>query len=126
MLFRSDDGTCWRWRGSISELGDDAVVGFSFSDGVHETVHMSVSSERVWSSSDTVEFFSVPRLRSDSANADIILLVGTRSAVLVVDDAVLAAVRLSGASTMSLSDPSGIVNEAHVAPMPELAGCVNS
>jgi hypothetical protein len=121
-----DDGTCWRWRGSISELGDDAVVGFSFSDGEHETVHMSVSSERVWSSSDTVEFFSVPRLRTDSTNADIILLVGARSAVLVVDNAVLAGVRLSGESTMSLSDPSGIVNDAHVAPMPELAECVNS
>ncbi|MFM8847254.1 MAG: hypothetical protein ACKOHN_04290 [Actinomycetota bacterium] len=120
------DGTCWRWRGTIDGLTDDRRLGFTFvdPDGSNETVHMSVGADRSWSSSDTVEFLSVARTPSPSASVQ--LLVGPRSAVLVVDDTVAAAVRLDGPTSVTISDDAGVVSGAASDDMPALAACVNS
>ncbi|MFM8563002.1 MAG: hypothetical protein ACKOCE_03805 [Acidimicrobiia bacterium] len=120
------DGTCWRWRGMIDGLADDRRLGFTFVDldGSSETVHMSISADRSLSSSDTVEFLSVARAPSPSASVG--LFVGPRSAVLVVDDTVAAAVRLDGPTSVTISDDAGVVTGAASDDMPALAACVNS
>lgn len=121
-----DEIGCFRWRGTVNGLGSDEPFGFTFEDvdGSGETVHLSVDSARAWSSSDHVEFASSPR---SSTRAKLTLLVGPRSALLVENGSVVAAVRLDGTVRTSVFAPEGIeVGDGHRAPLTDVPGCVNS
>lgn len=86
-----------------TELGTGLVIWLRDSDGSSEDVALGLTADRAWSASSSVEFAST----SVDDAASFTLLVGTRSAVLVVDDRVAAAVRLDGtASVMVEGNPT--------------------
>ena len=121
-----DEIGCFRWRGTLEGLDASQPFGFTFEDvdGSAEIVHLSIDSERAWSSSDNVEFASTPRT---STEATITLLVGPRAAVLIEDGAVLAAVRLDGTVRTSVFAPEGfMVADGNRSALTDLPGCINS
>ncbi len=121
-----DETGCFRWRGTVRDLDADEPVGFSFEDvdGSAETVHLSVNANRAWSSSDSVEFATSARVGD---TADLTLIVGPRSAVLVENDMVVAAVRLDGTVRTTVFAPSTLeVTDGRRVAMTDVPGCVNS
>lgn len=124
-----DESGCFRWQATVSGLDATEPFGFTFEDpdGSAETVHLSIDSERAWSSSDNVEFASSTRSSggSTTSNAAITLLVGPRSALLVEDGVVLAGVRLDGTVRTSVFSAEGIeVTDGTRSPLSGVPGCV--
>ena len=121
-----DEGGCFRWRATVEGLEATEPFGFTFEDldGSSEKVHLSVNAERAWSSSDDVEFASTPR---SSDVATLTLLVGPRSALLVEDGMVLAAVRLDGTARTTVFAPDGVeIRGGRRSSLTDLPGCINS
>ena len=121
-----DETGCFRWQGTVKDLDPTEPFGFTFedADGSAETVHLSITGERGWSSSDNVEFASGTR---NSSVADLTLLVGPRSALLIENGSVLAAVRLDGTVRTSVFAPEDVgVVDARRSALTGIPGCVNS
>ena len=121
-----DERGCFRWQASVGTLDATEPFGFTFEnlDGSSETVRLSVNAERAWSSSDDVEFASTPR---SSEVAALTLLVGPRSALLIEDGMVLAAVRLEGQVRTTMFAPDGLdVIDGRRSALTDLPGCVSS
>jgi hypothetical protein len=121
-----DETGCFRWQGTVRGLDAKEPFGFTFEDldGSAETVHLSIDDARGWSSSDNVEFASSPRA---SADASLTLLVGPRSALLIENGNVLAAVRLDGTVRTSVFAPENVdVTNGTRSALTDLPGCINS
>lgn len=119
------DDDCRAIGATLTRSDPDNGVSFWFrdADGSTETVALSLSRDRAWSSSEAVEFGSTPLDSRESV--DILLLVGSRSAALVVDGRIVAAVEIDGDTTVTAVDRSGSVTLTNVrtGPMPSIAGC---
>jgi hypothetical protein len=119
------DDDCRAVTADLGPLDADTHVKFWFrdADGSSEPVALSLSSERAWSSSETVEFSS---LSVDlEGSTPVRLLVGSRSAVLVIDDRIVAAVEIDGDTTVTAAFSGGEIrlNDVRTGPMPSFSGC---
>ena len=119
------DDDCRAVTADLGPLDTDTHVTFWLrdADGSTEPVALSLSSERAWSSSETVEFSS---LSVDlDGSTPLRLLVGSRSAVLVIDDRIVAAVEIDGDTTVTAAASGGEIqlNNVRTGPMPSFSGC---
>ena len=123
---------CVRIAGSLTSTDstNDFGVIFNFVDPNqdYENVHLSLSLTRAASSSDTVEFAAKDVQTANSNTVDFLLVKGTRSAVLIVDGAIVAGTRLRSTVDISVSAASGTpkLSGLTIDTSPSLEGCSNS
>jgi hypothetical protein len=119
------DDDCRAVLGRLPSLADGAIVTFWFrdADGSTESVALSLSPDRAWSSSESVEFGSTPIDLDGSAPFR--LLIGARAAALVIGDRIVAAVEIDGDTTVSANTTGGDVRLSGVRSggMPSISGC---
>ena len=119
------DDDCRAVLGRLPSLADGTIVTFWFrdADGSTESVALSLSPDRAWSSSESVEFGSTPIDLDGSAPFR--LLIGARAAALVIGDRIVAAVEIDGDTTVSAITTGGDVRLSGVRSggMPSISGC---
>ncbi|MBU3688629.1 MAG: hypothetical protein B7C54_10940 [Acidimicrobiales bacterium mtb01] len=118
------DDDCRSTGGRLPSLGADTSVTFWFrdADGSNETVALSLSSTRAWSSSESVEFASIPVALEEPEPFR--LLIGARAAVLVIGDRIVGAVEIDGDTTVSATATGDVrLSEVRSGGMPAFAGC---
>ena len=126
------DTNCVRIAGTLTfdQQSDDSGIIFNLTDPTasYENVHLSLSATRASSSSDTVEFAGKDIERSIITPLDFLLIVGSRSAVLTVDDMVVAGTRLGEQAQLSVALKTGQpqLDNLRIDSSPELDGCSNS
>ncbi|MBA3288910.1 MAG: hypothetical protein H0U21_12985, partial [Acidimicrobiia bacterium] len=100
-------GTCLRLDGALGDLGD-STVQFVVDDltGRGEVQYLTATGDQAWSSSDFVEF---ERSSWTAGPGRFSLVVGDRSAVLIVDGLVRAGVRTFGPVAVAVSATGGVV-----------------
>lgn len=116
-------GACWRIDATL--VNDADTARFVFDSGDAPPVHISFSQFRAWSGRGTQIFLEQSLQRVGDAPLDVTLLIGPRSAALVVDDKIVAAVSLSGPSVVSLEALSAeaTVREVRIGRADALQGC---
>jgi hypothetical protein len=130
--FLLSDKNCVRIAGTLSSEGstDEAAIIFNLTDPTqsYENVHLSLSSTRSSSSSDNVEFAAKDLKGDEAAPIEFLVVVGKRSAVLIVDGEVVSATRLGKQAQISVARESGqpTLSNLRVDVAPMLDGCANS
>ncbi|MFM7756859.1 MAG: hypothetical protein ACKO84_08895, partial [Actinomycetota bacterium] len=116
-------GACWRIDATLVNDGDTAR--FVFDSGDAPPVHIAFSQFRAWSGRGTQMYLEQTLQRDGDAPLDVTLLIGPRSAALVVDDEIVAAVSLSGPSVVSLEALSAevTVGDVRIGRADGLQGC---
>lgn len=94
------DGPCWRIDADLVNDGDTAR--FVFDSGDSPPVHIAFSQYRAWSGRGTQVYLERSLQRDLTGPVEFTLLVGPRSAALVVDDEIVAAVGWAGTPIVSL------------------------
>jgi hypothetical protein len=123
---------CVRIAGTLNfdQLSDDSGIVFNLTDptAAFENVHLSLSAIRASSSSDTVEFTGKDIEHDSAEPLKFVLVVGSRSAVLVVDGKVAAGTRTGDQAQLSVAIKSGqpSLNSLRIDTSPKLDGCSNS
>jgi len=123
---------CVRISGTLGSLGliDELPILFNLSDPTtaYENVYLALSSTRAASSSDNVEFASKDLEPDKTSSLDFLVIVGSHSAVLVVDGKVVAATRTGDQAQLSVALKSGqsSLSNLRIDPSPKLDGCANS
>ena len=123
---------CVRISGTLNSFGqnDESSIIFNLSDPTasYENVHLALSSTRAASSSDNVEFASKDLERDDNFPLDFLVIVGSHSAVLVVDGKVVAGTRTGDQAQLSVALQSGqpSLSNLRIDTSPQLDGCANS
>ena len=130
--FVLSDTHCVRIAGTLNfdQLTDDSGIIFNLTDpsAAYENVHLSLSATRASSSSDTVEFTGKDIEHDSTEPLQFVLLVGSRSAVLVVDSKVVAGTRTGDQAQLSVAIKSGqpSLSNLRIDTSPKLNGCLNS
>ena len=123
---------CVRISGTLksSDQNEESSIIFNLSDptAAYENVHLALSATRASSSSDNVEFASKDLEPSDTSSLDFLVIVGSHSAVLVVDDKVVAGTRTGDQAQLSVALKSGqpSLSNLRIDTSPKLDGCANS
>ncbi len=123
---------CVRISGTLNSPGqnDESSIIFNLSDptAAYENVHLTISSTRAASSSDTVEFASKDLERDNTSPLDFLVIAGSHSAVLVVDGKVVAGTRTGDQAQLSVALQSGqpSLSNLRIDTSPKLDGCANS
>ncbi len=121
-------GTCRRFDGTI--IGRDFVARLSLIDpsGRSETVHLGLDSERAWSESSTVRYLEHPFGSQPGSDVSFTLLVGPQSAALIVNDEIVAAVRLQSAVTVALESQTAdvVLRDVTISSASALHGCASN
>lgn len=99
--FADSDCVAISGRAEPSELGSGLIFWMRDDDASTEDVALGLAADRAWSASPNVEFASSVVQNPGSWT----LLVGRRSAALVVDRRVVAAVRFAGTPRVVVDDP---------------------
>jgi hypothetical protein len=126
------DKNCVRIAGTLSseDSNDEAAIIFNLTDPTqsYENVHLSLSSTRSSSSSDNVEFAAKDLNGDVAAPIEFLVVVGKRSAVLIVDGEVVSATRLGELAQISVARKSGqpTLSNLRIDMAPMLDGCPNS
>lgn len=119
------DDDCRALSADIGPLAAGTHMSFWFrdADGSTEPVALSLSSDRAWSSSEAVEFSSLSVDLDGSTSLR--LLIGSRAAVLVIGDRIVAAVEIDGDTTVTAAASGGEIrlNDVRTGSMPSFAGC---
>jgi hypothetical protein len=130
--FVLSDTHCVRIAGTLNfdQLSDDSGIIFNLSDPTasYENVHLSLSATRASSSSDTVEFTGKDIEHDSAEPLKFVLVVGSRSAVLVVDSKVVAGTRTGAQAQLSVAIKAGqpSLSDLRIDTSPNLNGCANS
>jgi hypothetical protein len=130
--FVLSDTHCVRIAGTLNfdQLSDDSGIIFNLSDPTasYENVHLSLSATRASSSSDTVEFTGKDIEHDSAEPLKFVLVVGSRSAVLVVDSKVVAGTRTGAQAQLSVAIKAGqpSLSDLRIDTSPNLNGCSNS
>jgi hypothetical protein len=130
--FVLSDTHCVRIAGTLNfdQLSDDSGIIFNLSDPTasYENVHLSLSATRASSSSDTVEFTGKDIEHDSAEPLKFVLVVGSRSAVLVVDSKVVAGTRTGAQAQLSVAIKAGqpSLRDLRIDTSPNLNGCANS
>lgn len=116
-------GACWRIDATLVNDGDTAR--FVFDSGDAPPVHIAFSHFRAWSGRGTRVYLEQALQRDELGPVGVTLLIGPRSAALVVGEEIVAAVGLSGPSTVSLEALSAdvTVRDVRIGPADALQGC---
>ena len=123
---------CVRISGTLnsSDSNEESSIIFNVSDPTasYENVHLSLSSTRAASSSDNVEFASKDLEPNNSSSLDFLVIVGSHSAVLVVNGKVVAGTRTGDQAQLSVALKSGqpSLSNLRIDTAPQLDGCSNS
>jgi len=102
-----------------NELGSGLIFWMRDADGSSEDVALGLTADRAWSASPTVEFASSSVQNAGSWT----LLVGSRSAALVVEGRVAAAVRLDGDVRVVVDDPPTQLFDLRTGRLAAASGC---
>jgi hypothetical protein len=130
--FLLSDKNCVRIAGTLSseDANEEAAIIFNLTDLTqsYENVYLSLSSTRSSSSSDNVEFAAKDLNGDETAPIEFLVVVGKRSAVLIVDGEVVSATRLGEQAQISVARKSGqpTLSNLRVDVAPMLDGCANS
>lgn len=130
--FVLSDTNCVRIAGTLNteDQNSDSAIIFNLTDPAHsfENVHLSLSATRASSSSDNVEFASKDIERDSAQPLEFLLVVGSQSAVLIVDGEVVAGARLGNQAQLSVSVKTGQpqLSNLRIDTSPALDGCPNS
>jgi len=130
--FLLSDKNCVRIAGTLisEDSNDEAAIIFNLTDPTqsYENVHLSLSSTRSSSSSDNVEFAAKDLSGDVAAPIEFLVVVGKRSAVLIVDGEVVSATRLGELVQISVARKSGqpTLSNLRIDVAPMLDGCANS
>jgi hypothetical protein len=130
--FILSDTNCVRIAGTLTfdQQSDDSGIIFNLTDPTasYENVHLSLSATRASSSSDTVEFAGKDIERDSTEPLKFVLVVGSRSAVLVVDSKVVAGTRTGDQAQLLVAIKSGqpSLSNLRIDTSPKLNGCPNS
>jgi hypothetical protein len=130
--FVLSDTNCVRIAGTLTfdQLSGDSGIIFNLSDPTasYENVHLSLSATRASSSSDTVEFTGKDIEHDSAEPLKFVLVVGSRSAVLVVDSKVVAGTRTGAQAQLSVAIKAGqpSLSDLRIDTSPNLNGCSNS
>ena len=130
--FVLSDTHCVRIAGNLNfdQLSDDSGIIFNLTDpsATYENVHLSLSATRASSSSDTVEFTGKDIEHDSTEPLQFVLVVGSRSAVLVVDSKVVAGTRTGDQAQLSVAIKAGqpSLSNLRIETSPKLNGCPNS
>lgn len=109
-LTLDDRARCARFDATVDAPGGTLPdLSFVVDDptGGSERVRLGIRDGEAYSASDTVRFEAVP-VHASGASSSVSLVVGDRSAALIVDGQIVAAVRLAGPSRISLSPSPGL------------------
>jgi len=123
---------CVRISGTLnsSDPNEESSIIFNVSDPTasYENVHLSLSSTRAASSSDNVEFASKDLEPDNTSSLDFLVIVGSHSAVLVVDGKVVAGTRTGDQAQLSVALRSGqpSLSNLRIDTARQLDGCANS
>jgi hypothetical protein len=119
--------SCFSLTGTVDSDGPPGGIRFHFDDNSakSEPVKLDFDGDTVSSSSDTVEFAHLPSGTTATGPVPFTLVVGRRSAALVVGGQVRAAVRLPASTHVSVtSERSHLqLRDLRVGPAPEGSGC---
>ena len=130
--FVLSDTHCVRIAGTLNfdQLSDDSGIIFNLTDpsARFENVHLSLSATRASSSSDTVEFAGKDIEQGAAEPLEFLLVVGSQSAVLIVDSKVVAGTRTGDQAQLSVAIKSGqpSLSNLRIDTSPKLIGCPNS
>lgn len=130
--FVLSDTHCVRIAGTLNfdQLSDDSGIIFNLTDpsARFENVHLSLSATRASSSSDTVEFAGKDIEQGAAEPLEFLLVVGSQSAVLIVDSKVVAGTRTGDQAQLSVAIKSGqpSLSNLRIDTSPKLNGCPNS
>ena len=130
--FVLSEKNCVRIAGTLSseDSKDEAAIIFNLTDPTqsYENVHLSLSSTRSSSSSDNVEFAAKDFISDAIAPGHFLVVVGKRSAVLIVDGEVVSATRLGQQTQISVALKSGqpTLSNLRIDAAPMLNGCASS
>jgi hypothetical protein len=130
--FLLSDKNCVRIAGTLSseDANEEAAIIFNLTDLTqsYENVYLSLSSTRSSSSSDNVEFAAKDLNGDETAPIEFLVVVGKRSAVLIVDGEVVSATRLGELVQISVARKSGqpTLSNLRIDVAPMLDGCANS
>jgi len=115
---------------NFDQLSDDSGIIFNLTDpsARFENVHLSLSATRASSSSDTVEFAGKDIEQGAAEPLEFLLVVGSQSAVLIVDSKVVAGTRTGDQAQLSVAIKSGqpSLSNLRIDTSPKLIGCPNS
>ncbi len=123
---------CVRISGTLksSDQNEESSIIFNLSDptAAYENVHLALSATQASSSSDNVEFASKDIEPNNTSSLDFLVIVGSHSAVLVVDSKVVAGTRTGDQAQLSVALKSGqpILSNLRIDTSPKLDGCSNS
>ena len=119
--------SCFSLTGTVDSDGPAGGIQFHFDDnaGKFEPVKLNFDGDKVSSSSDNVEFDHLPSGTASSGPVEFTLVVGRRSAALVVGGQVRAALRLPKSTRVSLtSERSHLkLRDLRLGAAPEGSGC---
>jgi hypothetical protein len=119
--------SCFSLTGTVDSDGPPGGIRFHFDDnaGKFEPVKLDFNGDHVSSSSDNVEFAHLPSDTTADGPVQFTLVVGRRSAALVVGGQVRAALRLPGSARVSLtSERSHLkVQDLRLGAAPQGSGC---
>jgi hypothetical protein len=130
--FVLSEKNCVRIAGTLSseDSKDEAAIIFNLTDPTqsYENVHLSLSPTRSSSSSDNVEFAAKDFMSDAKAPVHFLVVVGKRSAVLIVDGEVVSATRLGQQTQISVALKSGqpTLSNLRIDAAPMLNGCASS
>lgn len=100
-------GTCRRFDGIM--VGDDSTIRFSFIDPTRrsEILHLGLDFTRAWSESETMRYLEQLLDPEPVSEVSFSLLVGLQSAALIVNNEIVAAIRLPGKVNVALDSGAG-------------------
>jgi len=119
--------SCFSLTGTVDSDGPPGGIQFHFDDnaGKFEPVKLTFDGDKVSSSSDNVEFAHLPSDTSAAGPVEFTLVVGRRSAAIVVGGQVRAALRLPKSTKVSLtSERSKLeLHDLRLGAAPQGSGC---
>lgn len=121
-------GSCSRVEGDISwPAEEDAILAFVFEDstGRTERLYLGIDRGRAYSGSDFVAYESMPLGDAGTGSKTFALIVGRRSSALVIDDHIVAALRLPPYVVVSVEAKTSRLTLSNLltGPAPALSGC---
>lgn len=122
--------SCFSLRGTVDSDGPPGGITFHFDDttGKFEPVKLDFDGDHVSSSSDNVEFARLPSATSSDGPVKFTLVVGRRSAAMVVGGQVRAALRLPSSARVTVTSERGKLQlrNLRLGAAPDGSGCTGS
>jgi hypothetical protein len=123
------NNSCFSLTGTVDSDGPPGGIRFHFDDtaGKAAPVRLDFDGDRVTSATDTAELMHLPSGTESTGPVEFSLVVGRRSAALVVGDEIRAAVRLPGSTHVSVTPERShlYLRGLHVGRAPDGSGCTS-